>query len=72
MPDPKLDNGLRKIRDGMRRASEGFHIADEGFLLALDGIGEAIDGRQSLEGQITELRETIQALQQLVLDQRKR
>lgn len=57
-----IDKGFRKMLDGLKQADEG---RDE----VMRGLEEAWAARKDLHGEMVELRESIDQLQRLVLDQ---
>ena len=57
-----IDDGFRKLLAGVKQADEG---RDE----IMAGLEAAWAGRRDLDGQLTELRETVTTLQAMILEQ---
>jgi hypothetical protein len=66
--DP-FDDALTRMHNAMRAAHDAFLDADAALTLGLQAMRDATAARGSLGDQITEMRDTIQQLQQIVMQQ---
>lgn len=60
---------MADINAGFKRILEGIRMADEGRDEVMAGLEESMSGRTDLETQIADLRESVEVLRGLILEQ---